>query len=135
MAISVSVDDFPGPDEVEGFWAFDNHMTVYGRTWQWRKGILKKGDVLLDLGYLGYPTRRVDDALAAGAEAVTMAVDDGPTDDRRTHIKDYWSAWDSCVNVTGYPVRILPSSGVVQTVQWYALMAETEKALARAQKD
>jgi len=32
------------------------------------------------------------------------------------------------INVTGYPVRILPTSGVVQTVQWYALMAETEKA-------
>jgi rifampicin phosphotransferase len=28
MALSVSIEDFPGPDEVEGFWAYDNHMTA-----------------------------------------------------------------------------------------------------------
>jgi pyruvate,water dikinase len=28
MAITAGIEDFPGPDEVEGFWAFDNHMTA-----------------------------------------------------------------------------------------------------------
>jgi len=111
-----------------------HRLTLYGRPWHWKSSLLKKGDVLLDLGYLDYPTRRVQDALDAGGEAVTLAVAEGPTDARRTHIRGHWQAWDSVINVTGYPVRILPTSGVVQTVQWYALMAETEKALERMAK-
>ncbi|HUV37968.1 MAG TPA: hypothetical protein VMY39_00065 [Planctomycetota bacterium] len=108
-----------------------DRLIVYGRPWHLKSGLLKKGDVLLDLGYLEYPKKRVVEALAAGGEVVTIAVADGPTDESRTHIRGHWTEWDSVINVTGYPVRILPSSGVVQTVQWYALMAETEKVFNR----
>ncbi len=114
--------------------SFRESVIVYGRPWQWRDEVLEKGDVLLDFGYLTYPTRRADKALKRGAEVVTISVADGPTDKNRTHIKSLWSNWDSVINVTGYPVRILPSSGVVQTVQWYALMDETEKAMKRLAK-
>ncbi|MFB3891724.1 MAG: hypothetical protein ACE15C_06845 [Phycisphaerae bacterium] len=101
------------------------NVIMYGRNWEWRPSILKKEDVFLHLGYLDYPRDMVKSALAAGADAVTVSVAEGPTDEKRTHILGCWANWDSTVNVPDYPVRILPSSGVVQTPQWYSLMAET----------
>lgn len=103
-------------------------MVMYGRTWEWRDAVLKPGDILLSMGYLDYPERMVNRALDAGADVVTVSVADGPTDARRAHVGSHWAQWDSVVNVPDYPVRILPTSGVVQTPQWYALMAEALKA-------
>ncbi|MFB3891725.1 MAG: hypothetical protein ACE15C_06850 [Phycisphaerae bacterium] len=109
------------------------NMAMFGRDWEWHdaRGVLKSGDMLYYMAYLDYPRRYVDDALAAGADAVTVAVGEGPTDERRTHIRGHWAQWDSCVNILDYPVRILPVSGVVQTPQWYSLIAEAEKALCK----
>jgi len=68
---------------------FSHRLTLYGRPWHWKGSLLKEGDVLLDLGYLDYPEKRVSEALAAGGEVVTLAVAEGPTDGRRTHIRDH----------------------------------------------
>ena len=105
-------------------------MVIIGRPWEWRprKQQLQSGDMLLHVGYLAYPRQDVYDAIAAGANVITMASATGPTDERRTHIQETWTDWDSVVDVDGLPVRILPSSGVVQTPLWYALMAETIQA-------
>jgi hypothetical protein len=103
------------------------NVIMFGRTWQWRPAILREGDLLLHLGYLDYPTKEVEDTLKAKGQLITMAVAEGPTDDKRTHIRGYWQSWDSVIDVEGYPIRILPTSGVAQTPQWYSLMAETVK--------
>jgi hypothetical protein len=102
-------------------------MTIYGRDWQWRPEILEPGDMLFWLGYLDYPRKQIGEALGRGGKVVSLTVEDGPTTDEEITIRSHWSAWDSAVNVPELPVRILPTSAVVQTVQWYALMAETER--------
>jgi hypothetical protein len=103
------------------------NMVMYGRTWEWRPQVIRPGDMLLWLGYLDYPAAELEKVLAAGGKAVTLTASDGPTDDSRININGHWDKWDSAVNVAGLPVRILPTSGVVQTPQWYALMAEALK--------
>ena len=104
---------------------------MFGREWEWTGQVLGKGDMLLYVGYLNYPAQEVELARKAGADAVTLSVDDGPTDEHRTHICGYWGRWDSTVNIKDFPVRILPASGVTQTLEWYALAAEMEKVSAK----
>ena len=100
---------------------------MFGRDWEWSGQALGKGDMLLFVAYLDYPTHEVDLARRAGADVITMSVQEGPTDEHRTHIRGYWTQWDSTVNIKDYPVRILPASGVAQTLEWYSLIAEMEK--------
>ena len=104
-------------------------MTMYGRTWEWRNQVLRPGDILLYLGYLDFPRKPAMDARAAGAGVVTLSASDGRTDDRAVHVRESWERWDSAVNVPDYPVRLLPTSGVLQTLSWYSLMSETLKSL------
>lgn len=103
------------------------NLIMFGRTWEWRPALLRPGDLLLHLGYLDYPEKDVKETLAAGGQVITMAVAEGPTNEKLTHIRGFWRSWDSVVDVEGYPVRILPTSGVAQTPQWYSLMAEAVK--------
>ena len=86
---------------------------------------LPKGDMLLWLGYLDYPAEKVQVALDRGCDIVTMSVDAGPTDRRRTHIRSCWKKWDTVIELPNYPIRVLPTSGVVGSLQWYAILAET----------
>jgi uncharacterized phosphosugar-binding protein len=109
-------------------------MAIYGRTWQWQPEILESGDMLFWLGNLDYPKKEISDALSRGGEVVSLTVADGPTSDREITIRSHWSAWDSVIDVPDLPLRILPTSGVVQTVQWYALMAEIEKLYSGVRK-
>lgn len=102
-------------------------LAFFGRDYDFHKKLLSKGDMLLYVAYIDYPEELVTAALAARAQAVTISVSDGPTDDSRVNIRSYWSKWDSTINVPNYPVRILPSSGVVQIPQWYSLMAEAQR--------
>ena len=109
-------------------------LVMFGRDWEWQghESNLKKGDMLFYMAYLDYPEKYVADALERGATAVTVSVEGGPTDERRTNIRGTWAKWDSTINVYNYPVRILPPSGVVQTPEWYSIMAELEAAQKKA---
>jgi len=89
------------------------------------------GDLVLQMGYLRYPGRTVDSVLRRGAEAVVVAVDDGPNRPGLTNIRGHWKNYDTIIELPNYPIRVLAASGTVQTPQWYALMAET----LAAQKD
>lgn len=86
---------------------------------------LPKGDMLLWLGYMEYPAEKVQVALDRGCDIVTMSVDPGPTDARRVHILSCWKKYDSVIDLPNYPVRVLPTSSVVGSLQWYAILAET----------
>lgn len=103
-------------------------LTMYGRPWEWRDAVLQAGDMLIYIGYLDYPRKDVEKALASGANAVTLSASEGVDDDRRVHVRSPWRPWDTCVNIRDYPVRILPSSGVVETVEWHSIIAEAVKA-------
>jgi hypothetical protein len=102
-------------------------LTIYGRAWEWRPKILQPGDMLFWLGYLDYPTKEATDAIHRQCDVVALTVADGPSNEHQTTIRSCWANWDTVIDVPDFPVRILPSSGVVQTVQWYALMAESSK--------
>lgn len=102
-------------------------MAIYGRTWQWRPQMLEAGDTFFWFGYIEYPKKEIGEALERGANVVSLNVDEGPTTDREINIRGHWYHWDTVINIPDYPCRILSSSGVIQTPQWYALMAETQK--------
>jgi hypothetical protein len=114
---------------IPGEWT---NWIVLGRNWEWKPAVIRPNDVLFYFGYLEYPAKPVQETLDAGGAAVTFAVDEGPTDAKRIHVRTHWEKWDSCVNVGGYPIRLLASSGVVGTPQWYALIAEIEKAMRQS---
>jgi hypothetical protein len=101
---------------------------MFGRDYEWRRPcILHPGDFLLYLAYLDYPEKIVSTALSLGANVITFTAEaNGPTNDRQTHICGYWQRWDSVLPIGGSPYHILPSSGVVQTPQWFSLMAELQ---------
>lgn len=98
----------------------------FGRSYDWRvfSRRMPKGDMLLYMGYLRYPGGAVGGALRRGCQAVVVCVDAGKTTDRVTCIRSCWKNYDTVVELPNYPIRVLPSSGVVQTPQWYSLMAE-----------
>jgi hypothetical protein len=103
-------------------------LLVYGNNFNWEKPFpgIEKNDTLLYMGYLGYPETQVKNALAAGADAVTMCVADGPKNPRVTLIHNTWERWDAVVDVPGYPYKALATSGLHHTLVWYSLMAETQ---------
>ncbi len=105
-----------------------------GREGSWRRisHQLSAEDMLLWMGYLRYPREPVEEALSRGAGAVTVSVDPGVNDEKRTHVLSCWKDFDTVIDLPRYPIRVLPASGTVQTPQWYALMAETLAAYERA---
>jgi len=107
-------------------------IKMFGRSYDWRSYARRvpKGDLVLWIGYLRYPRGAAANARRRGHQMVTVSVDDGPTDERLTHIRGCWKDFDTVIDLPKYPIRVLPSSGVVQTPQWYALMAETMAATA-----
>ena len=108
-------------------------MFVYGPAWEWEnapKG-LQAGDTLFYLGYIDYPQKELDAALKVCTDAVAISVAEGPASDRVTSIRSCWEKWDGVVALPGYPYKALASSGVVQTLQWYSLMAETQALLRK----
>ena len=105
-------------------------VKMFGRSYDWRSFSRRvpAGDTVLWMGYLRYPSSTVRGLRQTGAGGVIVAVDPGPTDERLTHVRGCWANYDTVIDLPGYPIRVLPSSGLVQTVQWYALMAETVAA-------
>lgn len=102
-------------------------MKMFGRSYDWGyfSRSTPKGDLLLWMGYLRYPRGTIEAAKRRGCDAVVVTVDKGPTDEHTTHVRSCWKDFDTVIDLPDYPIRVLPSSGVMHTVQWYALMAET----------
>ncbi|MBA3709004.1 MAG: hypothetical protein H0W83_09325 [Planctomycetes bacterium] len=110
------------PDEL-------SRLFIYGREWQWSPRGIHPEDTLLYVGYLDYPKAAVEGSLKICTDAAVLVVGDCPLDERVTTIRSCWERWDSAVTVPGYPYQAVASSGVVQTPQWYSLMAEAQALL------
>ena len=119
MAGHLLAEDYMIPQDMD-------RMILFGRDYEWRRPcILQEGDFLVYMAYLDYPQEFVDRAMAMGANVITFTAEpNGPTNDRQAHICGHWQRWDSVVDVQGSPYRILPTSGVVQTPQWFSFMSE-----------
>ena len=86
---------------------------------------LKQGDLFFFLGYFRRPTSAYRTARQAGALIVEVIAGAGepeegdPMPDYR--IRPHWPYGDSLVSVPGYDIRVLPSSGIVQTAVYWAV--------------
>ena len=87
---------------------------------------LRQGDLFFFLGYYRRPTREYKTARHAGALVVEVITG---TDEHKDSelVPDYrirpkWPYGDSLVTVPGYDVKILPSSGIVQSVIYWAVV-------------
>ncbi|MBA2479635.1 MAG: hypothetical protein H0V44_03155 [Planctomycetes bacterium] len=109
-----------------------SRLFIYGREWQWSARGIHAEDTLLYVGYLDFPKEAVDGSLVVCRDAVVVTVDAGPADERVTTVRSCWERWDAVLAIPGYPYKAVASSGVVQTPQWYSLMAEAQLLLAPA---
>lgn len=102
---------------------------VYGPDYQWEapRG-LDKSDMLLFFGYVEYPQEVVDATAKAGAEVVVVS--GKPTTAPSEGAPVVWipAGWqaDSTVEIPGYPYKALAISGIGESLQWYAMMAQAE---------
>ena len=102
---------------------------------------MKPGDIFFLLGYYKVAvdhklsTGYVEAVRKAGAKSILalchapIAPLDGPQPDML--IDAQWEYGDAAVSISGYDVKILPSSGVLQTVVFWTVVAETERLLGQ----
>ncbi len=102
---------------------------------------MKSGDIFFQLGYYKVAvdhklsTGYVEAVRKAGAKSILVlchapiAPLDGPQPDML--IDAQWEYGDAAVWVPGYDVKILPSSGVLQTAIFWTVIAETERLLGQ----
>ncbi len=92
---------------------------------------LQSGDLLFFLGYYNRPATAYQVARRAGAriaEIITgTATATGPSPDYVIHPQ--WPFGDSLVQVPGYDIAILPSSGIVQAAIYWAVVGEMAELL------
>ena len=84
---------------------------------------------VLYLGYQFAPERLLRQAKARGVKLVYTDVQPGQPPEPATNILYLDPAWplaDGCVTIAGYDVPILPASGVVQAVIYWAIASERE---------
>jgi hypothetical protein len=112
---------------------FPAHLPILwvGRDYTYSQSALRpgRGDMLLWMGYLGFPDEVVKTTAGRGVECVVVSVERPPADSPAIHIASCWKAYDSAVELPGYPIRILPTSGVLHTLQWYSILGEFAEAL------
>ena len=94
---------------------------------------LQPGDLFFFLGYYNRPTSAYQTAHRAGADIVEIITGTENTNDPAPDyvIHPQWPFGDSLVQIPEYDVAILPSSGIVQTAIYWAVvgeMAELQKS-------
>ena len=93
---------------------------------------LKSGDLFFFFGYYRRPTQAYQVAHRTGARIVEVITGDGLDGSPQPDyvIRPKWPFGDSVTRVPGYDVKILPSSGIVQTAIYWAVMESIWQNLA-----
>ena len=93
---------------------------------------LQRGDLFFFLGYYRRPTQAYQIARRAGARIVEVITGDESDGSPQPDyvIRPKWPFGDAVTRVPGYDVEILPSSGIVQTAIYWAVVAASWQALA-----
>ena len=93
---------------------------------------LESGDLFFFLGYYRRPTQAYQVAHRAGTRIVEVISGDGSDGPPQPDyvIRPKWPFGDAVTRVPGYDVEILPSSGIVQTAIYWAVVAAIWQALA-----
>ena len=92
---------------------------------------LESGDLFFFLGYYRRPMQAYEVAHRAGARIVEVITGDGLDGPQPDYvIRPKWPFGDAVTRVPGYDVEILPSSGIVQTAIYWAVVASIWQSLA-----
>jgi hypothetical protein len=102
--------------------------------------ILRPGDLFFFLGYYRRPVPAYELAHRRGCRIVEVitGTDEALTDESALSgpVPDYviepgWPYTDALVPLSGYDIRILPASGIVQTAIYWTVIAEITQHLNR----
>jgi hypothetical protein len=95
------------------------------------------GDMLFLLGMPTYPKREVEDALARGMSVIVMCTEDPhltPAQAEQVHwIRAPWPIEDGVVRIPGYDIPILPVTGVMNTLIYYAVRSEVQSRMGHGE--
>jgi len=89
--------------------------------------VLQQGDFVAFIQYCGIPRDMLSAVKKAGANNAWVGVpmdDDLRYPDLDIFIYPYWKFGDFCVEVPGYDVKMLPPSGVLQSMAYWLLSGE-----------
>ena len=81
----------------------------------------------LHLGYQRAPQNLIDEAVKTGRKLVYASVERGKSAETAKNVVYFEPGWplpDSCVEVPGYDIPILPASGVINAAIYWAVLAE-----------
>jgi len=80
---------------------------------------------VFDVGYQLAPTKNIKHAMEQGYDLLYISIAPGEqTAANFTHFDPKWPLPDACIKVEGYPIPILPASGVVNAAIYWSLLAE-----------
>ncbi|MEO6907762.1 MAG: hypothetical protein ABI210_07720, partial [Abditibacteriaceae bacterium] len=90
---------------------------------------LSKGDVVLFLQYQMFPWNFTTALQAKGVQSIITSsmkpMDHWATDADIDYINPFWEVQDAAVDVPGYDIKILPTSGILQSVVYWQLVGLT----------
>lgn len=96
---------------------------------------LRSGDFLALIEYIDVPKERLNKIKAKGVRSVWIGVpmgDDLETPGLDLFIDPFWRFGDAVVKIPGYDVKVLPPSGVIQSMIYWLLLAETAQICANS---
>lgn len=108
-------------------------------TWPTQLEEMAPGDALLFIGYFDLPPwSDLESFREAGFPSIWVtggrevaSLNPQPRE-WEIHIDPFWTFGDYCVEVPGYPIGILPPSGVIQTAALWMITGEVERAMLPA---
>ena len=91
---------------------------------------LSKGDVVLFLQYQVFPYNFATELQAIGVQSIITSaqkpLDHWATDADIDYINPFWEVQDAAVDVPGYDIKILPTSGILQSTVYWQLVGLTK---------
>jgi len=91
---------------------------------------LNKGDVVLFLQYQLFPWDFTTALQAKGVQLIVSSsmkpMDHWATDADIDYINPFWEVQDAAVDLPGYDIKILPTSGILQSVVYWQLVGLTK---------
>jgi len=91
---------------------------------------LNKGDVVLFLQYQQFPWDFTTALQAKGVQSIITSsmkpMDHWATDADIDYINPFWEVQDAAVDLPGYDIKILPTSGILQSVVYWQLVGLTK---------
>ena len=112
-------------------------LYLVGREYQWRGPVAagpQKGQMIYYFGYLDGGGRMLQGPLDRGLKAVLVSAHAATPREGLVQVRNCFADWDTVIDLPGYPIRMLPASGVVCLPQWYSILSEIQANTPKAAK-